>query len=41
MQDDKQLFQIIGQIHGAIYAIEYSLFTLSCCQQTLADFSRF
>ena len=30
MQDNKQLFQIIGQIHGAML-LNINLFTLSCC----------
>ena len=29
-QDNKQLFQIIGQIHGAML-LNINLFTLSCC----------
>ena len=29
-QDNKQLFQIIGQIHGAML-LNIDLFTLSCC----------
>ena len=37
-QDNKQLFQIIGQIHGAML-LNIDLFTLLCCyQQALADF---
>ena len=37
-QDNKLLFQIIGQIHGAML-LNIDLFTLSCrYQQALADF---
>ena len=38
-QDNKQLFQIIGQIHGAML-LNIDLFTLSCCL-ILAGSSRF
>ena len=30
MQDDKQLFQIKGEIHGAML-LNIDLFTLPCC----------